>query len=103
MVTLGPVTALLAVGGATAVVLRDVMAYDRPPRSAHPPAPLPEPTAPPPPLPPDGSMLAAITTTESDEHSTFKRVNALAMLLMLTLLAAIVVGAGIYRAVSALK
>ena len=48
------------------------------------------------------SVLAALGPTETDEHSVLRRVGALVVLLTLTLLTAALVGAGIYRLVSAL-
>lgn len=51
----------------------------------------------------EGSMLAALGTVEHDDHSTLRRVGAAVVLLALTLLAAGVVGFGIYRGVSGLK
>lgn len=51
---------------------------------------------------PDESMLATLTTTEVDERSAVRRIGSLLVLLTLTLLTASLVGAGIYRAVSAL-
>lgn len=48
------------------------------------------------------SVLASLTHTETDERSALRRVGALVMLLTLTLVTAALVGAGIYRVVSAL-
>jgi hypothetical protein len=120
--------AVAAVAGATGVVLRDVVAYDRPPAPPRPPRPVREPAPPvvvrepePPavvvrePVAPvvahhehderhhDGSMLAGLATVEHDEHSALRRAGALAVLLTVTLTVAAALGAGIYRLVSGLK
>lgn len=97
---------MLAVAIAAAVVLRDVVTYDRPPAPPAPPpptraavvaAPAPEPAH------DDGSILSGLTAVEHDETSPLRRVAAAVVLLTLTLVAAGLVGAGIYRAVSGLK
>lgn len=111
----------------TVLVLRDVRAFDRPARP-EPPVPEPaepaveaapgvevEPPAEEPPLEPladddlsgdadvdTGSMLSGLTATETDERSWLRRVGALVVLLVLTLVTAALVGAGIYNAVSGL-
>jgi len=99
------------------VVLREVIAIERPPA---PPAPLVAPVAPvapapppakvaPPPapeqvvLPDTGSMLSALGTTESDERPALRRVGAVLVLMTITLATAALVGAGIYRAVAGLE
>lgn len=48
------------------------------------------------------SVLASLAHTETDERSVLRRIGALIVLLTLTLVTAALVGAGIYRAVSAL-
>jgi hypothetical protein len=109
------VAVLAASGGAAAVVLRD-LAPERPAKPA--PVPRPAPPAPlragsdrlAPSLPAhdvpaggeDGSVLARLTATEADERSTGRRVVSALVLLTLTLLAATVVGAVIYRGLAAL-
>ena len=105
---MGPTGALLmlvAPGLAAVVVLRDVAAYDRPPREERPPREKRERPVPEPelvtivePLPYDtGSMLARLAATEQDERSAARRVVAALVLLTLTLVTAVLVGAGIYR------
>lgn len=108
---MGPTDALLmfvAPGLAAVVVLRDVAAYDRPPREERPPREKRERRAAEPeivtivePLPYDtGSMLARLATTEQDERSAARRVVAALVLLTLTLLVAGLVYAGIYRSLT---
>ena len=110
---------LAVVGIAAAVVLRDIAAYERPPRER----PVREPRAKKPPREPraerrgergggaatvaayvpvveDGSMLGALALTEQDERSAVRRVVSALVLLTLTLLTAGLVGAGIYRGLS---
>jgi len=117
---------LVAVGLAAALVLRDIAAYERPPREKRAKPARPERPAKPAkqarpareparggnvrlagadgatvafaePRTYDGSMLGAIAATEHDEHSAARRVLAALVLLTLTLLTAGLVGAVIYR------
>jgi hypothetical protein len=112
------VAALAAVAVVMWVVLRDIVAYDRParPPATEPPAPPAPPApvvAPPPPvvapLPPpvvevdETSILSGLTSVEHDERSPLRRVGAAVMLLTLTLVTAGLVGAGIYRAITGLN
>ena len=138
MEALDAVVPLVAVAAPTALVLLEVVGYDR--ASAAPPA-APERTGPEPvvaepvvaepvvaepaepepaepaggatgdrrvaePAPEDDgvpvSMLSGLTATEADERSWLRRVRALLIVIVLTLLTAALVGAGIYRAVSRL-
>jgi hypothetical protein len=106
------VAALAAVAVVMWVVLRDIVAYDRParPPATEPPAPV---VAPPPPVvaplpPPVGevdetSILSGLTSIEHDERSPLRRVGAAVVLLTLTLVTAGLVGAGIYRAITGLN
>ena len=104
------VVALAAVAGPAVLVLRDVATVDRPRRerpARERPVPV-ERVAPVPVIPVpvvehhDGSMLGSLAATEHDEHTALRRVGALLVLLALTLVTAALVGAGIYRVVSAL-
>jgi hypothetical protein len=99
------VAALVALAVTVWVVLRDVVAYGRPPR---------EEPAPPPPIPipvpaaavvevDDTSILSGLTSIEHDERSPLRRVGAAVVLFTLTLVTAGLVGAGIYRAIAGLK
>jgi hypothetical protein len=108
---------LLTTGTATAVVLREVIAYDRPAAPPAPPAPLPTVAAPVPvpvaleplpelvhvPEPAPTSILSGLASLEHDEHTAMRRVASAVVLLALTLIAAGLVGGGIYRLVSGLK
>jgi hypothetical protein len=123
---LAAVVSLAAITGPSVLVLRDVAAFGRPAVVQERPAPVAA-VAPPVVAPPvvvrepepvreqvtevirvsereqqRDSVLASLTHTETDDHSALRRVGALLVLLTLTLLTAALVGAGIYRVVSAL-
>ncbi|HEX8002468.1 MAG TPA: hypothetical protein VF519_07215 [Mycobacteriales bacterium] len=112
---------LAAVAAGAAVVLTDIAAYERPARERRPRAPRPERATrvrPSPPAGPtavepaevvevpepagDGTWLGALATTEQDERSAARRVGSALLLLTLTLAAAGLVGAAIYRGLSGL-
>ena len=106
-----PVVAMVAVVIATAVVLRDIVTYGRPPRPATPKAPKARP-APAVPVAPvvvaepvvdDGSILSGLASVEHDESSSLRRLGAAIALLTITLVTAGALGGLIYRAVAGLK
>lgn len=102
--------ALVAVAVAVWVVLRDIVAYDRPPPAPvalPPPAPVYAPPVYAAPVevavePDDGSILSGLREVEHDERSGLRRAGSAVVLVTVTLLVAGAVGAGIYRVVSGL-
>jgi hypothetical protein len=119
LAAIGAVASVAAIGAVAFVVLRDLVAFDRPPAPAQPVreavrAPVREPVAaafPAVPVRPpvavadaaEASLLEDLSATEADDRSALRRVGAALVLFALVLLTATLVGAGTYRLVTGLK
>ncbi|MDQ1712049.1 MAG: hypothetical protein QOE45_1499 [Frankiaceae bacterium] len=100
---MGAAGAVVAIGLTAFVVLRDMVAFDRPAPPPRPVEPVAAPVVAPPvvvapePEPEYGSLLAGLTETEADDRPVSRRIGSALLLVAVVAAASTAIGGLIYR------